>query len=305
MNSAMPFNNLSRQNGVALLMAMLVVAIATITAVSLVHNQSVSIRRTGLLQTHETAMLYSLGLEDYARLFLQKDQKDSKTDHLKEDWAVGIPLLPIEGGFLTGVLVDAQSKINLNAVLKQEMEDRLRVLCNNLDVSTEFIESLKDWIDSDLETIHADGAEDDYYTALQQPYRSANRLMSDVSELLLIKGMDREKYEILKPYITVLPTETTLNINTISPEVYKTIGGNVDAERFVEERDNEPFESLADFEKRMDQVLPENVFSVSTDYFEADGQVSLGTKNVFVHTVIHRDGKGGTRVLYRRLGEFS
>src|SRR5210317_1894026 len=94
----------TQQRGVALLMAMLVVAIATVTAVSLVHEQSLSIRKTGHVHANENALMYSLGLEDYARLFLQKDKNDSKIDHLQEDWAIGIPVLPIDGGYLTGSL---------------------------------------------------------------------------------------------------------------------------------------------------------------------------------------------------------
>ncbi|MBL7000418.1 MAG: hypothetical protein ISR73_11195, partial [Gammaproteobacteria bacterium] len=61
---------LQRQRGVALLMAMLVVVIATVIAVSLVHEQSLSIRKTAYIRNADTALMYNLGLEDYARLVL-------------------------------------------------------------------------------------------------------------------------------------------------------------------------------------------------------------------------------------------
>jgi len=296
---------LSNQQGIALLMAMLVVAIATITAVSLVHEQSISVRKTGHIQASETALMYSLGLEDYARLFLQKDHKESKIDHLEEDWAIGIPPLPIEGGFLAGSMEDAQSRINLNSILVQENEDRLRRLCNNLEISPDFIPALKDWIDSDLETVDADGAEDDYYTSLEIPYRAANRPMSDVSELLLVKAVDREIYETLKPFITVLPTTTALNINTIPAEIYTALDDKLDAEKFIQEREKDAFTSLEDYKNRMSHTLPSQGVSVSTEYFIAAGQVTLGDKTLFVTSLIHRANNGGTRILSRKLGEFS
>lgn len=293
------------QSGVALLMAMLVVAIATVTAVSLVHEQSISVRKTAHIRGTETSLMYSLGLEDYARLFLQKDFKDSKIDHLEEDWAIGIPALPIEGGFLAGSMQDAQSRININGILTQENEDRLRLLCNNLDVSADFIPALKDWVDSDLETVDADGAEDDYYTSLEFPYRTANRPVSDISELLLVKGMDNDIYETLKPFIVALPTDTALNINTIPPEIYKTLDDDLDAEKFIQEREKDAFSSLEDYKNRMNHTLPEKGLSVKTEYFIASGQVTQGEKTLFVTSLIYRDNKGATQILSRKLGEFS
>ena len=198
--------------------------------------------------------------------------------------------------------------ININSVLQQENEDRLRALCNNLEVSPVFIAALKDWLDSDLDTVDADGAEDDYYTALEYPYRTANRAMSDISELLLVKGIDNDSYQKLKPFITVLPGNTSLNMNTISGELYQTLDANLDSEKFIAERETNAFTSLEDYQTRMNHTLPEKgrpTLSVSTEYFIASGQITLGEKSVFVTTLIHRDNKGATRILSRQFGEFS
>ena len=298
------YNPIGGQRGVALLMAMLVVALATVTAVSLMHEQSLSIRKTDHIRSFDSALMYSLGLEDVARLFLQQDFKDSRIDHLQEKWVDGIGGT-FEGGLFLGSLQDAQSMINLNSVLKQENEDRLRALCNNLALNPEFISALKDWLDPDLDTVDADGAEDDYYTALEYPYRTANRAMSDISELLLVKGMDNELYQKLRDFVTVLPGDTPLNINTISAEVYRTIDANLDEEKFITERETNAFTSLEDYQTRMNHTLPEKGLSVSTGYFIASGQVTLGDKTIFVRTLIQRDDKGATSILSRQLGELS
>lgn len=288
-----------------MLMAMLVVAIATVTAVSLVHEQSLSIRKTGNIRASDNAMMYSLGLEDYARLFLQKDSKDSKIDHLQEDWAIGIPALPIEGGFLSGSMQDEQSKINLNAIGEKENEDRLRVLCNNLDVSPDFIPALKDWLDSDQDTVDADGAEDDYYTGLEQAYRTGNRNLTDISELLLVKGVDQDIFEALKPFITALPVATALNINTIPAEIYTALDNGLDAEKFIADREKDAFTNLEDYKKRMNHpALIEKGLTVSTEYFLASGQITIGDRTLFVESLIHRDKNGGTKVLSRKLGGY-
>ena len=302
----MSFNGLRSQRGIALLMAMLVVALATITAVSLTHEQAISMRKTGHVQATDAALQYSLALEDFARVLLREDLKDSKIDHLGEIWAraEGVTA-PIEGGVLSGSISDAQARFNLNSVLQQENEDRLRVLCNNLEVSPDFIPALKDWIDENLETGGVDGAEDDYYTSLDPPYRAANRELSDTSELLLVKGVTFEMFEKLQPYIIALPADAKLNINTLPTEIYAALDQNLNPDQFESEREDNAFESLEDYKNRMQHpALIEEGLAVSSNYFIAQGNVLRGEKGLSFTSLIHRDDQGASRILWRRLGGF-
>ncbi len=297
-----------KQRGIALIMAMLVVAIATVTAVSLVHEQSFSVRKTSNLQHYDTGLLYGVGLEDYARLFLKKDAKDSKIDHLGEDWAIGIPALPIDGGFLSGSIQDAQGLLNINNLLTNvASRQQLTLLCKNQDVNPDFVPALIDWIDQNTEAEVPDGAEDDYYTALDVPYRTANRPMADISELKLIKGVDKEMYIKLKPFLTALPEKTALNLNTIPGDIFDTLGLGKTSQEFIEERDKDPFSSLEDFATRLNIVLDEKqkeYLSVSTSYFLASGVVTLGEKSITLNSLIYRDKNGLSKVLTRSLGSF-
>ncbi len=297
-----------KQRGIALLMAMVVVSIATVTAVSLLHEQAFTIRQTGNLQNYSNALMYGVGLEDYARLYLRKDAGETKTDHLGEDWAMGIPPLPIEGGFLTGQITDAQSLINLNSVLSSEQAQKnLLSLCEQLEIDPGFIPALKDWLDSNQDPEFPDGAEDDYYTRLEQPYRTANRLMTDVSELRLVKGIDAESYSTLRPFITALPKATSINLNTVGEQVYNSLKIDVDYQKLVDEREQDAFADLQDFEKRMTIALDDKQkanLSVTTEYFLAEGQVLINEKSVYINSMIFRDSKGATRVMSRNLGGF-
>ncbi len=297
-----------KQRGIALIMAMLVVAIAAVTAVSLVHEQSFSVRKTSNLQHYDTGLLYGVGLEDYARLFLKKDAKDSKIDHLGEDWAIGIPALPIDGGFLSGSIQDAQGLLNINNLLTNvASRQQLTLLCKNQDVNPDFVPALIDWIDQNTEAEVPDGAEDDYYTALDVPYRTANRPMADISELKLIKGVDKEMYIKLKPFLTALPEKTALNLNTIPGDIFDTLGLGKTSQEFIEERDKDAFSSLEDFATRLNIVLDEKqkeYLSVSTSYFLASGVVTLGEKSITLNSLIYRDKNGLSKVLTRSLGSF-
>ena len=83
-----------------------------------------------------------------------------------------------------------------------------------------------DWLDSN-EQVSFLGAEDNEYLNLSPPYRASNQRMEDISELLLLKGLDFESYEKLHPYICVLESEAGINVNTASAEVLSSIAKDI------------------------------------------------------------------------------
>lgn len=289
-----------RQSGIALLMAILVVVAATAISVSMIHDEAFLIRKTSRVLLLDRARLYALGLEDWARLMLKRDREDSEVDDLSEDWAVGVPGLPIEAGYLAGYMEDQQSKINLNNLLdSEESVKRLTRLCNNLEVDPVFIPALLDWIDEDLDVRYPDGAEEHY-----DNYRVANRKMADISELLLVKNVTTEIYQQLKPFITALPTTTGININTMSETVFLSLGEGLNSESFLQEREEQVFSNVQDFIERLQIPVEASGLSVSTEYFQAYGQVVQGDLEYNFETLIHRSSKGATEIISRSLGQF-
>ncbi len=282
-------------------MAILVVVAATAISVSMVHDESFQIRRTNRLQLLERSGLYAVSLEDFARLILQVDRRDSKIDDLTEDWAIGVPPTPVEAGYLGGYIEDEQSRFNINSLINSaEAVKRFTRLCNNLEVDISFIPALMDWIDEDLDVRYPDGAEENYDT-----YRVANRIMSDISELLLVRNVDHNMYNKLKPFITALPsTNSRLNVNTMSETVFLSLGEDLNAETFSQEREDDPFSSIENFITRMQVPLVEEGLSVSSEYFSAYGQVVQGDLEYNFQSLIHRDSQGATQVIGRSLGLF-
>jgi general secretion pathway protein K len=289
-----------RQRGLALLMAMLIVIIATTIAVSIVHEEKFTIRKTAHIQRMDRAALYAVGLEDWAQLYLKEDREDSKIDSLDENWAIGVPGLPIEGGYLAGYLEDEQAKFNLNSMVLSEIAlNRFRRLCDNLEVDDSFIPALLDWIDEDFDIRYPDGMEENY-----EDYRVGNREMVDISELMLVQNVTPEIYEKLQPHITALPGTSTLNVNTMSEVIFLTLAPDLDVTEFIKQREEEAFESVDEFVERLQEPVEIEGLSVDTRFFRAYGSVVQGEQVFNLRTLIFRDADGKTRVMNRTLGQF-
>ena len=289
-----------KQRGLALLMAMLIVVIATTIAVSIVHEEKFTIRKTGHIQLIDRARLYAFGLEDWARVYLREDREESEIDSLDEYWARGIPGLPIEGGYLTGYLEDEQARFNVNTlVLSEAALNRFIRLCDNLGVDDNFIPALMDWIDEDFDIRHPDGMEENY-----PDYRVANREMVDISELRLVHNVTPEIFEKLEPHITALPATSTLNVNTMSETVFQSLGDELDVARFIEEREDDAYASVEEFVERLQIPVEIEGLSVDTRYFRAHGQVVQGEQIFNLTSLVYRDTKGLTTVVSRTLGQF-
>lgn len=63
---------------------------------------------------------------------------------------------------------------------------------------SELVDSFYDWIDPDSTPTSVDGAEDDYYTTLDVPYKTKNGPLDTIGELAYIRGFNRNNAVILK-----------------------------------------------------------------------------------------------------------
>lgn len=74
-----------------------------------------------------------------------------------------------------------------------------------------------DWIDSDANA-NPDGAEDAVYARGATPYRAANTLMAEASELRAVAGVTPALYARLRPWVCALPLAelSPINVNTLA-----------------------------------------------------------------------------------------
>jgi len=295
------------QRGVALITAVLVVAIATIIATSMMKRQNFDTQRTANIIHHDQAVNYAIGAEHWAGAELTRDARSNGFDHLKENWAYEIPPLPIDGGYITGKLQDLQGLFNINSVLDPVQAERFARLCRELNVDPGFIPALQDWIDSDTEE-RVNGAEDDAYTVMSPPYRAANHFLADTSELLLVKGVTIQDYNTLMFYVSALPGGMEINVNTAPPLVLQSLAENIvtsEVNAIIDYRDNRPYQEIDDFVGAgifEGKGMQEDYLSVSSHYFLLTANVMLGDAPLTMQSLLYRSPTGAITVVQRRFG---
>ena len=156
----------------------------------------------------------------------------------------------------------------------ERAEQQLRRLFQALELDPEPIQAILDWIDPDTETRFPNGAEDDYYTDQQPAYRTGNRPLVSVRELLLIKGITRETYRTLAPFVVCLPQASKVNVNTASKEVLMSLAPGLDSNAvntLIRARETQPFTAIDAFLKHpllQFRQIPTDNLTVASEYFE-------------------------------------
>lgn len=314
----------SRQRGIALIMAILMVALATILAVSVATEGYMDQRRTSTSMAIDQAYEMGLGAEALAAQTLQDDA--GATDNPTEAWATPI-VLPVDEGIgeIKGNLEDLEGRFNLNNLMNTDGTrndsgvHQFQQLLESLSIDVKYATITLDWIDANTNPEFPDGAEDSVYAGQTPAYLTPNMPITRTSELMSLVGMTADDYRKLEPYIVALPIGSKLNVCTASALVLDALSTTVkeyskDPVAFAKNRSGAEcfptinqlktsFDADADF-KSLVQAHGDYLVD-KTSYFRANILVTLGTTELALYSVLNRTGTGSnakTRVIQRSFG---
>jgi general secretion pathway protein K len=262
------------------------------------------------MRDHAQARVLIYAGVDWARAVLSDDSRRSRADHARETWALRLPPVPVENGELAGHIEDQQSGFNLNNLVRDgkvvpEQLAHFRRLLTMLGLPATLADALADWLDADSEPQPRGGAEDAQYLDWQPPHLAANRLLVDTGELVLVRGFDQAVLARLRPFVTVLPRFTPVNVNTAPPEVLAALieGLDIDAARsMTAQRDRVYFRDRADFVSRLPKgvKVSEGDVAVGSDFFMAVLTVTMGGAQARGLALLGREGVGWPVVIWQR-----
>jgi len=175
-------------------------------------------------------------------------------------------------------LSDEESKLNLNTVTVDVLVYIFEeVVKTTSQEAADLADAIIDWRDEDDDP-EDNGAESSYYGGLDGGYASKNANFDVVEELLLVKGMTQEIYDLVSSYFTVYG-DGKVNLNTAGIKVLESLGMRTSLA-----------ENVIRFREGDDGVIgteDDNAFNSTSDAPSLlSGQVSLNAEELNEFTAI-------------------
>ena len=307
-----------RQKGSVLLIAVFITSVIVAIAARFTGDFQLSVARAGHNIIGAQLQHYIYSVEEFASWTLEQDADDDNSngryvkngqqgsyDHLEEEWMTELAV-PVEDATITAQLTDALSRFNINQLQgrptpynpqgtfnerfttgQQRFMRLLQTQPDNLVDTTlaqSITEAVIDWIDSDNTITGQGGAEDNYYSSLETPLRTANQPFISVTELRQIKGVSNDIYNYLSPLLIALPSDVGFNVNTALVPVMRSLNqqnietplDETDVELLLSDR---PIAQQIVRADEQDDVVDAREAFESTDEFLASDAISRAFDN--------------------------
>ncbi|MDB5858104.1 MAG: gspK [Ramlibacter sp.] len=304
------------QAGAALLVAMLTVSLVATFAAAALWQQWRSVEIEAAERTRVQSAWILTGALDWSRLILREDRRSSSVDHLGEPWAVPLQEARLstflsadatntagsdaDDVFLSGDITDLQSLLNVQNLFKASSVD-----AEGMKSFQRLFEVLG------LPQAEMNRLAENFRFAsdISVDNRSASRapLVPARIDQLVWLGLSPATVAALKPYVTLLPTATKVNLNTAPAEViYAALRGIslADAQRLVAARQSQPFRKVEDALELLPATAAAGKDNVgyATDFFAVRGRIRLNDVVVEEHSVVQRSPGGEVKAIQRERG---
>ena len=321
-----------RERGAALLTAILLVALVSSLAASMVWQQWRAVQVEGAERVRAQATWVLAGALDWARLILREDGRNGGADHLGEPWAIPLAearlstFLAVDGdntaidadapeAFLSGRVDDAASRYNLRNLVNSDGDlvpeevIVLKRLCENAGQSPALADGLAQSVrqatlammavqSGDAQVMAKLGGEDGMRKAPIMPLSP---------DKLLWLGLDAGTLERLRPYLTILPDASQVNVNTAPKEVIAAVIDGLDlarAARIVQTRQRNPLKTTDELRNVLGAGNWDfSRIAVKSDYFEIRGRLRLDDNVIEQRHLVNRPTPNDVVVKYQ--GRFS
>jgi general secretion pathway protein K len=312
----------ARQRGVALLVAIVIFAFATLLAAAITYNKAMTARRAAATFTLEQALQAGMAAEALAAIVLEKDADDPRTE-TTQDWAQEQTPVEIEG---TGIwihakLEDLSGRFNLNSVIKWDPTQNkfipdlhqleiFHTLLADLDIDQRYADLLVDWIDPDNMPTGSGGGEDTLYLSQVPPYRPPNTFITHTSELLALPNFGRDNYKKIAPYVAALPNGEKLNVCTASGMVLDASRNNNQSEfagtDLAQQREKGCFPLKTVFTSVIGDATKktevDNRTEETSQWFRLRTDIRIGTAEFVLYSVLFREATKKVRTVQRSFG---
>jgi general secretion pathway protein K len=314
----------NRQQGVAMIIVLWVIMVLSLLISGFAFKMYVEMQVASFSRKELKAEMLARSGVEAARMELllhAKSASEAGFDSLVQEWATNTSLYvdhELGGGKYNVKIVDEERKLPVNKLSQMQLKRLMDVLgVDPLDGDV-IVDSILDWIDgNDLHRLN--GAETDYYSELDPPYRAKNAPLDRIDELLMIRGVTREVYEGtpatgdeparpgLKDVLTAM-SSGLVNVNTASSQVLQALLGldETQVEAILTRRDGAdgepgteddmPFRSVDEFLSSIGgldanaKAEAQPLLTVSSAYFTVRSTGEWGGVKRTIEATLFREG---------------
>ncbi len=234
-------NKLTDQGGVALVVTLLIMTLLISLTVEFTHDVYLGSSALSNWSNAQKASLIAKSGQNLSADFIKRIKSFSYTYPGEISFPVLIDFGP--DSFLSIKIEDENAKFNINTVIydngltNEEALSSLKKLFEYLNIKPSLALVMADWIDPDHEPRVRDSE-----------YNANNSFFLSIDELRLIKGMDKDTFEKINPYLTVHDGDGSkkININTAKIPVLVSLHENMTvtlAKKIIVYRESTPFEN--------------------------------------------------------------
>ncbi|WP_226661613.1 type II secretion system minor pseudopilin GspK [Microbulbifer aggregans] len=308
-----------QQRGVALITVLLVMVISVAAVSHAVMRNQLAISRTGAILANTQLAEFVRGAEAWAIIALEKDFEEdaseaNSSDNLQEAWAQKLTEFNPDNGKIRIQIKDLQSCFNVNNLTlgrasgaESAYSNQLRNLVRNVGGQADLALAIEDWLDAG-DTPLGSGTEDTGYLGMEVAYRTPDTLITDISELRHVQGMEADIWSELEPELCALPeTGSRINVNTASQSLLEALFPSANVAGLINERESgTPFAQASDLDPFEVKSGTADVDFHST-YYIAYIAVQLGLEHrQYWESILQLDpASGKVKVIQRQRREFS
>jgi general secretion pathway protein K len=274
------------EKGVALIMVLWVMAILSVVAlefsfamrtdINITKNNKEDLQRYAMAEGGVQRAITELIYKNDARV--QQSRKTLISEEIpaeQREWVADgrSYTVPFEQGSCEIRMISEAGKININVV----SEASLRKIIGQLGLEGAerdvVVDSILDWRDPD-DFYRANGAENDYYLSLPEPYYCKNGNLDSIEELLLIKGVTPNLFHGkkgapegeegstdrvgLKDIFSIYAPGEQVDINSATPLVMNMVLGipREVSQQIAKAREEKSFDNQQDLLNRVPEIAP-------------------------------------------------
>lgn len=278
-------------NGSATVTALIVVGVAAVLIAGLMWRQQVQVRALENARDRIQALWLQRTAIDFGRLVLVEDQRTSQYDHLGEAWA-----LPLADGKIADFLKNTDVPDEIATVTFNGQLSDAQGLFNLTNLWDRQFQSINPaGVQAFARLLDALGLDKGLAQQAAQAALQSDMPIYDVDGLLRLPNFNPAIVQQLRPFVSVLPTVTAVNVNTASPEVLMAAINGLSrgaANSFVQQRATAPLKSLDEVTALLNKVgsgaglaADAGLVDVKSQYWIARTEIHLG-RGIFINSAL-------------------